>query len=128
MAPGMLAMAKPAPAPIRVPGHNISATRLQQMFDLRQALGERQPRQQASPDARQRIDLSHLQGSEQRRRHALQAGTAPYVYETVDDIQRRQTTLSHQGDWAWGQTRVSAYRAQLDRDNRRDRGEASFQG
>ncbi|PTS72467.1 TonB-dependent receptor [Stenotrophomonas sp. HMWF022] len=78
-----------------------------------------------TPDARQRIDLSHLQGNEQRRRHALQAGTAPYVYETLDDIQRRQTTLSHQGDWAWGQTRVSAYRAELDRDNRRDRGEAS---
>lgn len=34
----MLAMAKPAPAPIRVPGHHISAPRLQQVFDLRQAL------------------------------------------------------------------------------------------
>lgn len=78
-----------------------------------------------TPDAHQRIDLSHLQGSEERRRHALQAGAAPYVYETIDDIRRRQTTLSHQGEWDWGQTRVSAYRATLDRDNRRDRGDAS---
>lgn len=78
-----------------------------------------------TPDERQRIDLSHLQGSEYRSRHALQAGGAPYVYETIDDIERRQTTLAHEGDWQWGQTRVSAYQSRLDRRNRRDRGEAT---
>lgn len=78
-----------------------------------------------TPDERQRIDLSHLEGSEYRRRNALQAGAAPYVYETIDDIQRRQTTLAHQGDWNWGQTRISAYRSELDRENRRDRGDAT---
>jgi len=78
-----------------------------------------------TPDDRQRIDLSHLQGTEFRRRNALQAGTVPYVYQTIDDIQRRQTTLAHQGDWHWGQTRVSAYQSRLERENRRDIGEAT---
>lgn len=36
--PGILAMAKPAPAPISVPGHNILLPRFQQGFDLRQTL------------------------------------------------------------------------------------------
>jgi len=78
-----------------------------------------------TPDEKQRIDLSHLEGSELRRRNALQAGTVPYVYETVDDIRRRQTTLSHQGDWNWGQTRFSAYQSRLERENRRDIGDAT---
>ncbi len=78
-----------------------------------------------TPDARQRVDFSHLQGTEHRARRALQAGTAPYVYTTFDDIQRRQTTLSHEGDWSWGQTQVSAYQSRLDRENRRDRGAAT---
>lgn len=78
-----------------------------------------------TPDDKQRIDLSHLEGSELRRRNALQAGTVPYVYETVDDIRRQQTTVSHQGDWSWGQTRFSAYQSRLERENRRDIGEAT---
>lgn len=78
-----------------------------------------------TPDDKQRIDLSHLEGSELRRRNALQAGTVPYVYETVDDIRRQQTTVSHQGDWNWGQTRFSAYQSRLERENRRDIGEAT---
>ena len=57
----------------------------------------------------QRVDLSHLEGNEFRKRNALQAGTAPYVYYTVDDIRRQQTTLTHQGDWSRGQTRFNAY-------------------
>lgn len=78
-----------------------------------------------TPDDRQRIDLSHLEGTEFRKRAALQAGTVPYIYETIDDIQRQQTTLAHQGDWEWGQTRVSAYQSRLERENRRDIGEAT---
>lgn len=78
-----------------------------------------------TPDEQQRIDLSHLQGSEFRKRAALQAGTVPYVYETIDDIRRQQTTLSHTGDWSWGHTRISAYQSRLERENRRDIGEAT---
>ncbi len=78
-----------------------------------------------TPDEQQRIQLSHLQGNEWRSRHALQTGARPYVYETVDDIDRRQTTLAHDGTWSWGQTRINAYRSTLDRSNRRDLGEAT---
>ncbi|WP_325167146.1 TonB-dependent receptor [Stenotrophomonas sp. S41] len=78
-----------------------------------------------TPTEGQRVDLSHLEGSEFRKRNALQAGTAPYVYETVDDIRRQQTTLMHQGDWSWGQTRFNAYQSKLERENRRDIGEAT---
>lgn len=78
-----------------------------------------------TPSQTQRIDLSHLQGHEKRWRNALQGGTPSYVYETIDDIDRAQSTLSHQGQWAWGQTRFNAYRSTLDRDNRRSRGAAS---
>ncbi len=78
-----------------------------------------------TPDEAQRIDLGHLQGREKRWRNALQSGTPSYVYENVDEIERAQTTLSHRGQWAWGQTRINAYRSTLDRDNRRSRGEAT---
>ncbi|MFT3762280.1 MAG: TonB-dependent receptor [Pseudoxanthomonas sp.] len=75
-----------------------------------------------TPDAAQRIDLSHLQGHEQRWRNTLQSGTPSYVYENVDDVDRAQTTLSHRGDWSWGQSYVSAYHSTLDRRNRRSQG------
>ena len=78
-----------------------------------------------TPDDAQRIELSHLQGKEKRWRDALQSGTPSYVYENVDDIRRSQTTLSHRGEWAWGQTRINAYRSTLDRANRRSRGEVT---
>ncbi|WP_102944333.1 TonB-dependent receptor [Stenotrophomonas sp. VV52] len=78
-----------------------------------------------TPTDSQRIDLSHLEGKEFRKRNALQAGNAPYVYETIDDIERQQTTLSHDATWSWGQTRFSAYQSKLDRENRRDVGEAT---
>jgi outer membrane receptor for ferrienterochelin and colicins len=75
-----------------------------------------------TPDQAQRIDFSHLQGKEKRRRNALQAGSAPYVYETIDDIERRQTSFTHRGQWRWGESLVRAYRSTLDRENRRSRG------
>lgn len=78
-----------------------------------------------TPDDVQRIDVSHLAGRERRVRDALQAGRAPYVYRTRDDIDRRQTTLSHRAGWRWGDTRVRAYRSTLDRENARDRGTAT---
>lgn len=76
-----------------------------------------------TPDASQRIDLSHLHGHERRWRHALQSGTPNYVYENVDRIARAQTTLGYRGDWDWSQVQANAYRSSLDRDNHRSQGE-----
>ncbi|WP_043690885.1 TonB-dependent receptor domain-containing protein [Luteimonas huabeiensis] len=78
-----------------------------------------------TPDDAQRIDVSHLVGRERRERDALQAGRAPYVYRSRDDIDRRQTTVSHRGGWRWGETQVRAYRSTLDRENTRDLGAAT---
>lgn len=78
-----------------------------------------------TPSEAQRIDFSHLQGEEKRWRNALQAGAAPYVYETVDHIDRAQTSLSHRGQWQWGESLVRAYRSTLERSNRRSRGAAT---
>lgn len=78
-----------------------------------------------TPDDAQRVDFSHLQGKEKRWRDALQAGAAPYIYETFDDIDRTQTSLSYRGQWQWGETLLRAYHSTLDRTNRRSRGEAA---
>ncbi|KAF1687967.1 TonB-dependent receptor [Pseudoxanthomonas broegbernensis] len=78
-----------------------------------------------TPGEAQRIDFSHLQGKDKRWRNALQAGGAPYVYETIDDVERRQTSLTHRGQWRWGESVARAYRSTLDRENRRSRGDAT---
>lgn len=78
-----------------------------------------------TPGEHQRIDFSHLQGEEKRWRNALQAGAVPYVYETVDHIDRTQTSLSHRGQWQWGDSLLRAYRSTLERSNRRSRGNAT---
>ncbi|HRO87607.1 MAG TPA: TonB-dependent receptor [Chiayiivirga sp.] len=75
-----------------------------------------------TPGEAQRIDFSHLQGKDKRWRDALQAGGAPYVYEMIDYIDRSQTSLTHRGQWRWGDTLVRAYRSELERVNRRSRG------
>ncbi len=76
-----------------------------------------------TPDEAQRIDLSRLQGREKRWRNSLESGSPAYVYANVDRIDRTQTTLSHRGEWRWGQTQVNLYRSTLDRDNQRSQGE-----
>ena len=76
-----------------------------------------------TPDDAQRIDLAHLEGREERWRDALQSGGPAYVYETRDHIERSQTSLTHRGTWAWGDSVLRAYRSTLDRDNTRSRGE-----
>lgn len=76
-----------------------------------------------TPGDAQRIDLTHLEGREERWRDALQSGTPAYVYETRDHIERRQTSLTHRGNWTWGDSMLRAYRSSLDRDNTRSRGE-----
>ncbi|MCW4456244.1 TonB-dependent receptor [Flavobacterium sp. MXW15] len=78
-----------------------------------------------TPGEAQRIDFGHLQGNEKRWRDALQAGAAPYVYETVDHVDRTQTSLSHRGRWQWGESLLRAYRSTLERTNRRSLGEAT---
>ena len=75
-----------------------------------------------TPGEAQRLDFSHLRGRDKRWRDALQAGGAPYVYEMIDDIDRSQSSLTHRGQWQWGDSVVRAYRSDLDRVNRRSRG------
>ncbi|WP_162125674.1 TonB-dependent receptor domain-containing protein [Pseudoxanthomonas wuyuanensis] len=78
-----------------------------------------------TPVEGQRIDVSHLEGNEKRWRNALQAGAVPYVYETVDRIDRSQSSLSYRGQWQWGESALRAYRSTLDRSNERSRGTAT---
>ena len=78
-----------------------------------------------TPDAAQRIDLTYDRGDEKRWRNAQQAGAQPYFYEYVDQIDRKQVSLSHKGDWDWGKTQLRAYRSRLDRENSRSRGAAT---
>lgn len=78
-----------------------------------------------TPAEGQRVDFSHLEGNEKRWRNVLQAGAAPYVYETIDRIDRSQSSLSYRGQWLWGETGLRAYRSALDRTNTRSRGTAT---
>ncbi|MFV3075459.1 TonB-dependent receptor domain-containing protein [Niveispirillum fermenti] len=78
-----------------------------------------------TPDAAQRIDLTYGRGDEERWRNAQQAGASPYFYESIDDIDREQMSVSHKGNWDWGHTEIQAYRSQLDRVNSRSRGAAT---
>ena len=78
-----------------------------------------------TPDAAQRIDLSYGQGHETRA-HTIQSGaTAASIYTSTDTIDRRHLSLSHQGNWTWGDSSLRAYRATLDRKNRRSSGAAT---
>ena len=78
-----------------------------------------------TPDAQQRIDLSYGAGFEERWRNiagAVPPGPPPPVrptYRSEDDIWRQRVSLSHQGDWDWGTSRVRLYSAVLDRKNQR---------
>ncbi|PJK14999.1 TonB-dependent receptor [Lysobacteraceae bacterium NML07-0707] len=75
-----------------------------------------------TPDAQQRIDLRVLAGKEARNRHVALGGPRPSTYETLDTLHRRLHALSHRGQWDWGQSRVYAMRATLDKDNWRSKG------
>ncbi|MDO3444956.1 TonB-dependent receptor [Agrobacterium sp. V1] len=76
-----------------------------------------------TPDERQRIDLSYGAGFEERWRNSGSGtGRFPTFYRSDDDIWRQRISLSHQGDWDWGSSRVRIYNSTLERKNRRSDG------
>lgn len=72
-----------------------------------------------TPDEAQRIDLGYSYGKEKRVRDTQTVGGVPVPYTSTDDVWRQHLSLSHTGKWSWGETRLRAYRSQLDRDNSR---------
>lgn len=78
-----------------------------------------------TPDERQRIDLSYGAGFEERWQ-GIEAATRPPAprafYRSEDEIWRQRISLSHEGDWDWGTSRVRVYSALLDRENSRSDG------
>jgi outer membrane receptor for ferrienterochelin and colicins len=75
-----------------------------------------------TPDAQQRIDLSYGAGYETRWSNLQGAGPFPTYYRSDDDIWRQHVSLSHEGAWDWGTSRVRIYSAMLDRENERSDG------
>lgn len=72
-----------------------------------------------TPDDAQRISLNYGQGREDRERDALTGRT---YYVTTDFIDRQQYSLSHTGQWSWGETTVRGYGTKLEKTNRRSHG------
>ena len=78
-----------------------------------------------TPDDSQRIDLSYGAGFEERWRGTQGTGQVPTFYRSEDDIWRQRLSLSHEGDWNWGLSRVRVYGSMLDRENQRSDGAAA---
>lgn len=79
-----------------------------------------------TPDDSQRIDLSYGAGFENRWRNAgAGSGPFPTFYRSEDDIWRQRVSLSHEGDWDWGASRVRIYSSMLERENERSDGAPS---
>ena len=75
-----------------------------------------------TPDERQRLDLSYGAGFEERWMEMQGTGPFPAFYRSEDDIWRQRVSLSHEGQWDWGTTRLRLYGSILDRENRRSDG------
>jgi outer membrane receptor for ferrienterochelin and colicins len=75
-----------------------------------------------TPDERQRIDLSYGAGFEERWMGTQGTGPFPTFYRSEDDVWRQRLSLSHEGDWDWGTSRLRVYGATLDRENSRSDG------
>jgi len=78
-----------------------------------------------TPDETQRLDFGYLRGDEKRSRHALESGRTPYYYRSNDHIERQQLSLTHRGEWQWGDSLLRGYRSTLEKNNRRSVGSAS---
>ncbi|PRB83918.1 TonB-dependent receptor domain-containing protein [Pseudomonas sp. MYb185] len=76
-----------------------------------------------TPDTAQQIDLSLGRGREDRWRNMRSAAPTAPEYESQDDIEREQLSLSHTGNWSWGKTTLRAYRNTLERENSYTRGQ-----
>ncbi|WP_425056101.1 TonB-dependent receptor domain-containing protein [Pseudomonas abyssi] len=66
-----------------------------------------------TPVDNQRIDLSVDAGNEEQ--DGDRSSTASPLYQTHYDIDRRRYSLSHNGDWGWGDSQVRLYRSELER-------------
>src|SRR5690606_26550892 len=64
------------------------------------------------------IDLSYGAGFEERWSGNQGSGAFPTFYRS-EDIWRQRVSLSHEGNWGWGSSRVRLYSSILDRENRR---------
>lgn len=71
-----------------------------------------------TPDQAQRISASYGRGSEDRERDALTGRT---YYVNTDLLDRQQYSLSHTGQWNWGETMIRGYGTKLEKTNRRSR-------
>lgn len=76
-----------------------------------------------TPDLAQQIDLTLGRGREDRWRNVRSAAPTAPEYESRDDIEREQFSLSHTGNWDWGRTSVRAYRNTLEREQSYTRGQ-----
>lgn len=70
-----------------------------------------------TPDTVQQIDLTLGSGREDRWRNiSTPAGPGKRLeYESRDDIEREQWSLSHTGNWSWGKTTARVYRNTMNR-------------
>lgn len=66
-----------------------------------------------TPDNAQRIDLGVDAGTEDQE--GRRSSTASPFYTAENEIERRRYSLSHSGNWSWGDTRVRLYRSTLER-------------
>ena len=77
-----------------------------------------------TPLDNQRIDLSVDAGNEEQ--DGDRSSTASPLYQTHYDVDRRRYSLSHNGDWGWGDSQGRLYRSELERKAyRSDGGDAS---
>lgn len=76
-----------------------------------------------TPDDQQTIKLSYLYTQDDRWRDTRSGGRTPVDYQYRDDIQRELISASHDGQWSWGETRLSLYRSRTERENERTAGQ-----
>ena len=76
-----------------------------------------------TPDDQQTFKLSYLHGQDERWRDTRTSGRTPVDYQYRDDIMREMIAASHNGQWSWGETRLSLYRSRTERENERTAGQ-----